>query len=169
MFWLKSEKFTHIESAGLDGSRRQKIFDDAVSSGRDLKIDLTTRRLYWFDETHDRICSINLDGSDLRHSLIPSNRYRHYLPIIGLELGTSRTRFLTVSAGRIYFVNDMSIMSIAESEANSSTAYVLMTLNHQPYALRVFGQEDQPARKLCFCWCYMQCLRWFANTPSNAF
>ncbi|VDK38818.1 unnamed protein product [Taenia asiatica] len=130
IYWLKSGESTQIESAGLDGSQRVVIFEESGVKGRDLKIDFSTQRLLWFDETHNRIACINLKGSDMKYVAIS-------------DLGKDGPKFLSASGGRIYFFSDMSITSVSEGDTTSLTAKVHLTFSYQPYAVKVFSRSEQ--------------------------
>ncbi|CDS40542.1 low density lipoprotein receptor protein [Echinococcus multilocularis] len=130
IYWLKSGESTQIESAGLDGSQRVMIFEESGVKGRDLKIDFSTQRLLWLDETHNRIVCINIEGSDMNYVAIS-------------DLGKDRPKFLAASGGRIYFFSDMSITSVSEKDTISLTAHVHMPFSYQPYAVKVFGGSEQ--------------------------
>lgn len=43
------------------------VFEETGVKGRDLKLDFSTRRLLWLDETFNRIVSVNLKGSDVNY------------------------------------------------------------------------------------------------------
>lgn len=130
LFWLKSGESTQIETSGLDGSQRAVIFEESGAKGRDLKIDHSTQRLVWFDETHNRVAFSNFKGGEV-----------NYIPI--RDIGNDRPQFLTASGGRIYFFNDMSIISISEKDKISLAAHVHMSFGYQPYAVKIFSSIDQ--------------------------
>ncbi|VDD79293.1 unnamed protein product [Mesocestoides corti] len=135
VFWLKSGETVQVESGGLDGSRRFVLYEEQAATARDLEIDSTTQRLLWFDETHNRITSIDLQGGNVRRSSVPG-------------LGTDRLKFLTASSGTIYYFSGMSIISTAEKAANSSKFHAHMTLSYQPYSVKIFGEEEQPTPEI---------------------
>lgn len=133
LFWLRSEESTLIESSGLDGTERRVIFEEPHIMARDLKIDHSTKRLVWFDETHNRFGCCDFHGGSASYIPIPDMR-------------PDRAQLLTASGGRIFFFSDMAISSVSEDKISHSIE-IHKQLGHQVLAAKVFSASEQVQSK----------------------
>lgn len=123
------------------------IFEETGVKGRDLKLDSSTRRLLWFDETFNRIVSINLKGNDVNYVPIPGESVLNKI-FLFTDLGNGRPQFLTASGGKIYFFNDMSITSLSENDTLSLAAHVHMSFSYRPYTVKIYSESEQVKSEL---------------------
>ncbi|KAF2344025.1 EGF-like calcium-binding domain [Trinorchestia longiramus] len=61
-----------IEKAGMDGTHRQAIVTERIKWPNALTVDFVLHKLYWADSKEHGIFSSDLDGSNRRVTLVPS-------------------------------------------------------------------------------------------------
>ncbi|XP_036314275.2 low-density lipoprotein receptor-related protein 1B isoform X1 [Pipistrellus kuhlii] len=129
MYWSDIGGESHIEQAGMDGSRRKMLINKGLGWPTSIVLDQLSWKIFWADDKFHCIGSVNLDGTGISMLQLTQIKSPFSVTVLEDEIFWSETKTRTVQRMK---------------KMTGKNRAVLIKRIEQPYGLKIMHEVLQP-------------------------